>query len=59
MDCPKVWDYDRGGLPCAEPTRWNVTDQQGTTTAMCDGHARTALVGSRIVPVATARKGRP
>jgi hypothetical protein len=37
--CGRTWSYDRIGLPCTEPARWTVTDQNGDTGVMCDGHA--------------------
>lgn len=50
-DCGQTWDYDRLGLPCNESARWQVTDQHGTCTVMCDGHAldaRERLEGARV-----------
>jgi hypothetical protein len=49
--CGRAWHYDRVGLPCTEPARWQVTDQLGTCTVMCDGHAldaRERLEGARV-----------
>jgi hypothetical protein len=42
----RTWTYDRGGLPCIEPTRWRVTDNHGEVAVMCDGHALDA--GKRL-----------
>lgn len=52
--CGRAWDYDRDGLPCTEPARWRVTDQDGDSGPMCDGHAtdaRRRLDGARITPL--------
>ncbi|WUI01947.1 hypothetical protein OHR68_09090 [Spirillospora sp. NBC_00431] len=52
--CGRRWDYDRGDVPCPEPVRWRVTDQEGDGGLMCDGHAlaaRTLLVGGSVVPL--------
>jgi hypothetical protein len=49
--CGRTWPYDRRGLPCIEPARWQVTDRLGTCTVMCDGHAldaRERLEGARV-----------
>lgn len=49
--CGHTWPYDRVGLPCTEPARWQVTDQHSAATVMCDGHALDAsrrLDGARI-----------
>jgi len=49
--CGRGWPYDRIDLPCIEPARWQVTDQNGGTTVMCDGHAldaRQSLAGAGI-----------
>ncbi len=57
--CSRTWDYDRGSLPCTEPARWTVTDQDGGTAMMCDGHtlaARVSLDGARAVPLVACRK---
>jgi hypothetical protein len=54
LGCDRQWDYDRGDIPCPEPVRWRVTDQQGQGGLMCNGHAlnaRTALIGSTVVPL--------
>ncbi len=51
VGCGRTWDYDRVGLPGTEPARWTVTDQRGTSLAMCDGHAldaRQRLDGARV-----------
>jgi hypothetical protein len=49
--CRRTWNYDRVGLHCIEPARWQVTDQLGTSTVMCNGHAldaRARLKGARV-----------
>jgi hypothetical protein len=49
--CGRIWPYDRVGLPCIEPAQWQVTDQHGAVTFMCDGHALDAskcLDGAQI-----------
>jgi hypothetical protein len=55
--CGRAWDYDRGGLPCAESARWKVTDQYGVSGVMCDGHAHDArerLERATVVPLEQA-----
>jgi len=52
--CGRTWDYDRGGLPCAEPASWLVADRHGGSGEMCDGHAadaRERLDGAVITPL--------
>ncbi len=59
--CGRAWDYDRGGVPCAEPARWRVTDQHGGSGEMCEGHAadaRERLEGAVITPLPGSRGGR-
>lgn len=49
--CGRTWSYDRGGLPCIEPARWQVADKYGAVSMMCDGHAledRKRLDGARV-----------
>lgn len=49
--CGRSWDYDRAGMPCEEPARWLLTDVEGATRRVCDGHGRDALarlVGARL-----------
>jgi hypothetical protein len=49
--CGQKWDYDRADLPCIEPARWQVTDQHGEASVMCDGHAleaRKRLEGAQV-----------
>lgn len=41
--CDRTWDYDRSSLPCPEPARWTVIDQNGGTSVMCDGHVYDAV----------------
>jgi hypothetical protein len=51
IGCGRTWSYDRLGLPCFEPARWQVADKQGTVSVMCDGHAldaRERLEGARV-----------
>jgi hypothetical protein len=51
IGCGQTWSYDRVGLPCIEPARWQVTDKQGAVCVMCDGHAldaREHLEGARV-----------
>ncbi|NUP03807.1 MAG: hypothetical protein HOV96_05495 [Nonomuraea sp.] len=43
--CRRSWPGDRLGRPCQEPVAWQVTDQAGTVTRMCDGH----VLGARAV----------
>lgn len=52
--CGRSWNYDRGGLPCAEPAVSPVTDASGGTTRLCAGHtfdARNRLIGATIGPL--------
>jgi hypothetical protein len=49
--CGRTWTYDRVGLPCIELARWAVTDNYGSCSVMCDGHAldaRKRLEGARV-----------
>jgi hypothetical protein len=60
--CQRRWDYDRVASPCAEPTRWAITDQCGGTSVMCDGHAldaSTHIDGARVAPLMAAEHRGP
>jgi hypothetical protein len=53
--CERIWDYDRVGLPCAEPVRWRMIDRHGDAILVCHGHAaalRASLEHLHIVPLA-------
>jgi hypothetical protein len=57
--CDRTWSYDHVGLPCTEPVRWTVTDQDGDTVFMCDSHALDAtkrLDGAQAAPLPSSRK---
>lgn len=55
VSCTRAWDYDRLGLPCAEPALWRMIDRHGDTLVVCHGHAvdlRACLERVRVVPLA-------
>lgn len=59
--CERMWDYDRVGLPCAEPARWRMIDRHGDVALVCQGHAvalRASLDHLRLVPLAVECPGR-
>lgn len=50
--CGRRWGYDRLGGPCPEPVTHAVTDADGVTSPVCDGHAvaaRDLLVHGTVV----------
>jgi hypothetical protein len=57
--CGREWNYNRGGLPCAEPVAWHVVDQEGTGFDACAGHAiaiRKELIGARMTQLASGEQ---
>lgn len=60
--CGRRWDYDRLGLPCAEPAAYQVCgagDDPDHWGLLCAGHtlsARTEIDGVEVRPVNTAER---
>jgi hypothetical protein len=48
--CGRTWPFDRVGLPCIEPARWQVTDQGGRITLIATAMPRRpgCLIGAQI-----------
>ncbi|WP_329431145.1 hypothetical protein OG339_47255 (plasmid) [Streptosporangium sp. NBC_01495] len=61
--CPRTWEHDRQSLPCPEPVRWVLVDQDGVGQRVCDGHAVAAgvkvSVGVVHKTLAAAAEGNP
>lgn len=52
--CGNRWGYDRLSTPCPEPVTHRITDTEGTTQDVCDGHAigaRQRITGVTVEPI--------